>query len=171
MTHQQPGPLRRLGLRLFRLTPSKVVWPFLRIASPTFTVGAVALIEYDGRLLALRQSHRRGVSLPGGLVEKGEHPAESVAREVMEETGIRIDPGDVIATTFETRLRHIDVLFRVVCDREPEVRVGSEATSYEWLPLDQWTDVDRATERVLHAVRAVHHDPRPGAILDPPTRR
>ncbi|GGB24897.1 hypothetical protein GCM10011492_13630 [Flexivirga endophytica] len=166
MASEQIGPVRRLGLRLFRLVPSPVVWPFIRIASPTFTVGAVALIEYDGRLLALRQSHRRGVSLPGGLVEKGEHPAESVAREVMEETGIRIDAGDVIATTFETKLRHIDVLFRVTCDREPVVDVGSEATSYEWLPLDDWTDVDRATARVLAAVRAVHHEPRPGSVLD-----
>ncbi|WP_446665914.1 NUDIX hydrolase [Flexivirga sp. B27] len=165
MTHERPGPLRRLGLTIFRLTPSKVVWPFLRIASPTFTVGAVALIEYDGKLLALRQTHRSGVSLPGGLVEKGEHPAQSVAREVMEETGIRIDPGDVVATTFETKLRHIDVLFRVVCEREPVVRVGSEATGYEWLPLDEWVDIDRATARVLDAVRAVHHDPRPGSLL------
>ncbi|HWC21195.1 MAG TPA: NUDIX domain-containing protein [Flexivirga sp.] len=165
MSHDRPGALRRLGLALFRLTPSKVVWPFIRIASPTFTVGAVALIEYDGKLLALRQTHRSGVSLPGGLVEKGEHPTQSVTREVMEETGIRIDPGDVIATTFETKLRHIDVLFRVVCDREPEVRVASEATGYEWLPLDDWTDIDKATARVLHAVRAVQHEPRPGSVL------
>ncbi|GAB3492454.1 NUDIX hydrolase [Flexivirga lutea] len=166
MASEEVGPLRRLGLRIFRMTPTQLTWPFVRLGSPTFTVGAVALIEYDGRLLALRQSHRRGVSLPGGLVEKDEHPAESVAREVMEETGIRIDPGDIVATTFETRVRHIDVLFRVVCDREPAVEVGSEATSYEWLPLDDWTDIDRATERVLHAVRAVRHDPRPGVVLD-----
>lgn len=165
-----PGALRRLGLRIFRVTPAKVVWPFLRIASPTFTVGAVALIEHDGSLLALGQSHRRGVSLPGGLVEKGEHPTESVAREVMEETGIRIDPGDVIATTFEPKLRHIDVLFRVVCTTEPVVRPASEATSYRWLPLDEWTDIDQPTERILCAVRAVHDEPRPGSVLESPPR-
>jgi len=165
MSHEHPGPVRRLGLRIFRLSPARAVWPVIRIATPTFTVGAIALIEYDGKLLALRQTHRQGVSLPGGLVEKGEHPAAAVAREVLEETGIRIDPGDVIATTFETKLRHIDVLFRVTCDAEPTVRVASEATSYEWLTLDQWTDVDPATQRILHAVRAVRHEPRPGSLL------
>lgn len=165
MASEHVSSVRRLGLRLFRLAPMKVIWPVVRIASPTFTVGAVALIEYDGRLLALRQSHRRGVSLPGGLVEKGEHPAQSVAREVMEETGIRIEPGDVIATTFETKLRHIDVLFRVLCDREPAVVPASEATSYEWLPLDEWTDIDSSTRRILQALRAVQHDPRPGSLL------
>ena len=165
MSHKHPGPVRRLGLRIFRLSPARAVWPLIRIATPTFTVGAIALIEYDGKLLALRQTHRQGVSLPGGLVEKGEQPAVAVAREVLEETGIRIDPGDVIATTFETKLRHIDVLFRVTCDAEPAVRVASEATSYEWLALDQWTDVDPATERILHAVRAVHHEPQLGSVL------
>lgn len=165
MSHEHPGPVRRLGLRIFRLSPARAVWPVIRIATPTFTVGAIALIEYDGKLLALRQTHRQGVSLPGGLVEKGEHPAAAVAREVLEETGIRIDPGDVIATTFETKLRHIDVLFRVTCDAEPTVRVASEATSYEWLTLDQWTDVDPATQRILHAVRAVRHEPRLGSLL------
>jgi 8-oxo-dGTP pyrophosphatase MutT (NUDIX family) len=168
MSHQRPGPLRRLGLRIFRLSPARAVWPAIRIATPTYTVGAIALIEYDGKLLALRQTHRQGVSLPGGLVEKGEQPAAAVAREVLEETGIRIDPGDVAATTFETKLRHIDVIFRVVCDEEPVVHAASEATSYEWLELDQWTDVDRSTERILRAVRAGHREPRLGSVLPGP---
>jgi 8-oxo-dGTP pyrophosphatase MutT (NUDIX family) len=157
--------VRRLGLRAFRLLPTKVAWPVIRLTAPTYTVGAIALVEYDGKLLALRQLHRRGVSLPGGLVEKGEHPATSVTREVLEETGIRIDPGDVVATTFETKLRHIDVLFRVLCETEPAIRVASEATSYQWLPLDDWTDIDKATARILHAVHAVQHQPRPGSVI------
>lgn len=165
MAGERPGPMRRLALRGFRLLPVKLAWPVVRLTAPTYTVGAVALIEYDGKLLALHQLHRRGVSLPGGLIDKGEEPAAAVTREVLEETGIRIDPGDVIATTFATKLRHIDVLFRVLCDTEPVIRVGSEATSYEWLPLDDWTDIDSATARILHAVRAVHHEPRPGSVL------
>lgn len=165
MSREHPGLWRRLGMRVFRVSPAPAVWPLIRISSPTFTVGAIALIEYDGRVLALRQLHRRGVSLPGGLVEKGEHPATAVAREVLEETGLRIDPGDVVTTTFETKLRHIDVLFQVLCEQEPVVEPASEATSYEWLPLDEWTDIDRSTERILHAVRAVHHEPRPGSVL------
>jgi len=155
-------------MRIFRVSPARAMWPLIRLSSPTFTVGAIALIEYDGKLLALRQTHRRGVSLPGGLVEKGEHPATAVAREVLEETGIRIDPGDVFATAFETTLRHIDVMFRVPCDVEPTVRVGSEATAYEWLPMDQWTDVDDATQRIFDALEAVQHEPRPGAVLESP---
>ncbi|RNI19908.1 NUDIX hydrolase [Flexivirga caeni] len=168
MPSRQPGGLHRLGLRILRRSPTRLTFALIRATSPTFTMGAIALIEWDGKLLALRQLHRSGVSLPGGLVEKGEDPATAVAREVLEETGIRVDPGDVFATTFETRLRHIDVIFRVVCDREPVVVVGSEATSYEWLALDRWTDVDRATQRILHALEAARQQPRPGTVLSSP---
>ncbi|MBB2893302.1 NUDIX domain-containing protein [Flexivirga oryzae] len=168
MSHEHPGPVRKLALLVFRVSPMRLVWPAVRLISPTFTMGAIALIEYDGKLLALRQTHRKGVSLPGGMVEKGEHPATAVVREVLEETGIRIDPGDVAATTFETTVRHIDVIFRVVCDTEPTVHVASEATSYEWLPADQWNDVDNATQRILDALEAAHRQPRVGAVLTSP---
>ncbi|NNG38148.1 NUDIX domain-containing protein [Flexivirga sp. ID2601S] len=165
MSHARPGPLRRLGLTLFRWLPTGPSYRLVRLTTPTFSVGAIALIEHDGALLALRQTHRRGVSLPGGLIERGERPEQAVAREVLEETGLRIDPGDAFATVFEPKLRHIDVIFRVLCDREPDIRVASEATDHEWLPLDEWWDIDSATARILAAVRAARHTPGPGRVL------
>lgn len=137
----------------------------IRLGAPTFSLGAIALIEYDGRMLALRQTHRRGDSLPGGLVDRHEHPADAVRREVLEETGLAIDPGDVVATVFETRLRHIDVIFRVVCDAEPVVAPASEATGFRWLLPHEWTDIDVATARILHAAGTVHDRPVVGRVL------
>ena len=97
MDHERPGPLRRLGMRAFRLAPARLVWPAIRVASPTYTVGAIALIEYDGKLLALRQTHRRGVSLPGGLVEGGVEKlavaGEGAAAAGTAEGGIHDDAG------------------------------------------------------------------------------
>ncbi|WP_265442994.1 NUDIX hydrolase [Flexivirga meconopsidis] len=166
MSHARPGPLRRLGLTLFRWLPTGPSYRLVRLTTPTFSVGAIALIEYDGKLLALRQTHRHGVSLPGGLIDRGERPERTVAREVLEETGLRIDPGDSFATVFEPSLRHIDVIFRVVCEREPVIQVASEATGHDWLPLDEWWDIDSATARILATVRAARRVPRPGRVLD-----
>lgn len=70
-------------------------------------------------------------------MNRGEQPVQVVMREVLEETVLRIESEDPFATMFETWLRHIDVIFRVVCDRQSIVRVTSEATGHAWLPLKQ----------------------------------
>ncbi len=167
MSHAHPGPLRRLALRTYRVLPARPSHAIARTLVPTYTVGAIALLEYDGRILALRQTHRTGLSLPGGHTDRGERPHEAVVREVWEETGLRITAGDVFATVFDPVLRVIDVIYRVECDREPQVKVASEATGYEWLDPGAWPEgqADDSTERILRGIAAAHAPPVPGRLL------
>jgi ADP-ribose pyrophosphatase YjhB (NUDIX family) len=61
---------------------------------PEVCVGAVVI--HDGRLLLVRRGRGAGQglwSIPGGRVEGGEPMADAVAREVLEETGLAVDPG------------------------------------------------------------------------------
>lgn len=166
MAAASPGPLRRAGYRVFRAIPPRPSHAIIRALTPTYSVGAVALIDWQGRLLALRQTHRHGMSLPGGLVARGEQPAQTVTREVREETGLVIDPGDSFATVFDPWVRHVDVIFTVECVTQPMVRPASEATGYDWLDPTDWDDSDRATLRILDAARAARHTPSPGRVLD-----
>jgi 8-oxo-dGTP pyrophosphatase MutT (NUDIX family) len=54
--------------------------------------GALAAIWHGGRLLLVRTSYRpRLWSLPGGGVQRGEHPAAAAARECREEIGLLLD--------------------------------------------------------------------------------
>jgi 8-oxo-dGTP diphosphatase len=63
-------------------------------------VGAV-IKDAAGRLLLIRRGHDPGAglwSLPGGRIEPGETDEQAVAREVLEETGLRVACGPLVGT-------------------------------------------------------------------------
>src|SRR3954452_5565380 len=85
------GP-RRVALRTFRALPRPLRILAVRIIAPGHTVGALCFLERDdGRVLLLRQYHRDGLTLPGGLLNRGEDPGRAVVREVREETRIVVE--------------------------------------------------------------------------------
>jgi 8-oxo-dGTP diphosphatase len=56
---------------------------------------ACAIIEYNGKILAVQRGERMSLPLkwefPGGKIHKGESPEMCVVREVSEELNIRVD--------------------------------------------------------------------------------
>jgi 8-oxo-dGTP pyrophosphatase MutT (NUDIX family) len=65
----------------------------------TFT-GAGGLVVNDGRLLFVRQRRPYGTfwEFPSGYYEPGESFEQTTAREVLEETSIAVDVGDLVCT-------------------------------------------------------------------------
>ena len=104
-------------------------------------------------------------SLPGGLIDAGEQPQDAVVREVREETGLDIEPGSVMATDFDPEIRHVDVIFRVVCDERPEVEVASEALESGWFALDELPHPDKSTRRIQRAVRLARQPSSVGRVV------
>jgi 8-oxo-dGTP diphosphatase len=52
--------------------------------------GALVAIWHDGEILVLRSSYRRGWSLPGGGIARGESAREAAVRELREEIGLTV---------------------------------------------------------------------------------
>ncbi len=52
----------------------------------------------DGRVLLCQLTYKRDWDLPGGVVEVGESPRSAVQREVEEELGLTIEPGELLLT-------------------------------------------------------------------------
>jgi 8-oxo-dGTP pyrophosphatase MutT (NUDIX family) len=52
----------------------------------------------EGRVLLCQLTYKRDWDLPGGVVEVGESPRLAVRREVEEELGLDIEPGDLVLT-------------------------------------------------------------------------
>lgn len=61
--------------------------------APLHVVAVTALISHpDGRVLLIRNP-RRGWEVPGGQVDEGESLLAALKREVLEEAGVKIQPG------------------------------------------------------------------------------
>jgi 8-oxo-dGTP pyrophosphatase MutT (NUDIX family) len=75
------------------------------------TIGVFAIILDDTRrMLCVRLNYaHRGWTTPGGRVEAGESPRLALKREVLEETGYRVEVGPLIGVYF--KVYENDVVF------------------------------------------------------------
>lgn len=159
---QPTGLLKRaytVALTVFRWLPAPVRRLLVRAGTPSFTVGAVCVIDHHGSYLVLRQPHRPGWSLPGGLCNRGESAAEAVTRELHEETGLRIEVGLPVSVQVNGRVRRVDVIYRIRVDDRPRVSAGGEATEAGWLPpADVLDGADGPTREVLDLLQRADVD-------------
>jgi len=65
-------------------------------------VGDAAIID-DGNILLVQRADNHKWAMPGGAMAVGETPAEGVAREAFEETGVRCEPVALVGV-FDSRL-------------------------------------------------------------------
>lgn len=156
-----------VALRVFRRLPPRVRRTLVRLGTPGFTVGAVALIEHDGEVLFLRQPHRVGWSLPGGLLDSGEAAAAGVEREITEETGLRVQVAKPLTVQVNSRLRRVDVIYHVPIDRRPQVTVGGEAEGCQWISPGRVPEMDASTREILDTFAAASRSGgQAGRLLD-----
>ena len=69
-------------------------------ANPAPTASALVLDE-GGRVLLARRADEPGAGLwdlPGGFIAEGEDPLEALRRELREEAGVEIEPGEYVGT-------------------------------------------------------------------------
>jgi len=91
-------------------------------------VGVGAVIVDDGKVVLIKRKYEplKGQwSLPGGMVEIGETLEAALAREMLEETGLRVDVGPVI-----------EVFDRIMRDEEHRVRYHYVLIDYLCWPAD-----------------------------------
>ena len=87
-------------------------------------VGVGAVVVDEGRVLLVRRGSEplKGKwSLPGGMLEVGESLHQGVVREVEEETGLQVEPIELI-----------ELLDRIVRDNDP----GSDRVRYHYVIAD-----------------------------------
>jgi 8-oxo-dGTP pyrophosphatase MutT (NUDIX family) len=90
-----------------------------------FSVGVGGLLRYDGKVLLVQRGKNPGKgrwTFPGGYAEEDEPPDEALAREVFEETGLRVSVGEMLAVRFAQTAG--DQNLYCVCPLPPVVRAA-----------------------------------------------
>ena len=102
-----------LLLRIYRRLPLRAKLAVTHGMAPSFTVGAICVIERsDGRMLLVRHSYRTRWGFPGGLLKRGEEARHGARREAREEIGLEIDLVGEPAVVVAPQPRRVDLVFR-----------------------------------------------------------
>lgn len=170
------GYAHSVGYKTFYRLPFPLRRRIIRLVTPTFTLGAVtiALDAEPGtpppearRILLLRQPPGFGWGVPGGLIERGEEPVRCAARELGEESGIRLSPDQLRPADPNALIHHegrwVDTVFLAYLDPTAHDLVidGAEVLEAAWYPLADLPRLTRPCARLLARYGI-------GPLVDPP---
>ena len=148
------GILHRTALQVFRRLPTKARRLVVRTISPSFTVGAMCIIERDdGAILFVKHSYRNRWGVPGGLLKRGEDAASGARREVFEEVGLSIELVGEPTVVVDADPQRVDVIFRARpadgADVDSIAPASAEITDARWFASDALPELQFETAGAL----------------------
>jgi 8-oxo-dGTP diphosphatase len=165
--------LHNFVLQIYRRMPRRGRRWLVRSVAPSFTVGAMCIIERaDGEVLLVRHSYRDRWGVPGGLLKRRELPAEGARREVREEVGLDIEFLGEPAVVVDAHPQRVDLVFRARPAAGADVdtiRPGSvEITETAWFPRHELPALQYETTTALMALARSATSPQADPIVPRP---
>lgn len=96
---------------------------------------AIMLVTPSKKTLMLKLNYGSyNWAIPGGLIDYGETPFIAAKRELLEETGIKLDLNlitDISSYRYDSNLTYV-----IFTPQKFNVKLSSEHTAYEWIDTD-----------------------------------
>ena len=119
-------------------------------------VGVGAIIIDQNRVVLVKRAHpplQAQWSIPGGVLEVGELVREAAVREAREETGLIVEPGELLGVYDrvlrdpEQRVQYHYVLIDFLCRRVGgEFFAGSDAAEVRWFTTEELAALNLAED-------------------------
>ena len=110
-------------------------------------VGVGAIIIENSRVVLIRRAHpplQAEWSIPGGVLEVGELVREAAIREAREETGLTVEPSELLGVydrvlrNAEQRVQYHYVLIDFLCRRVAgDIAAASDAAEVRWFTREE----------------------------------
>lgn len=153
------GTVNRFLLRVYGRLPERARIGVVHAVAPLHSVGALALVVgEDGSRLLVRQTYKDGWGMPGGILKRGEHPAEAVVRETREELGIMLEVIGEPAVVVDPGPRRVDIVYRARIVRGDPRPVSDEIAEARWFPPDDLPVLQPEAVSALAAMERLRHE-------------
>ena len=102
--------------------------------------GVQGILERDGRALLARRAHephKGSWDLPGGFLHETETPEDGLRREFLEETGIAVEPVELLRIDIEPYLHRFVFSVTYIVTGEGEGAPADDVAELRWFAPDE----------------------------------
>lgn len=117
---------------------------------------ASVVVFHDGQVCLVKSKKDEHWTLPGGRADKGEDPAHTAARELAEETGIKVDPSELVFVGHVHRSKkRLDTIFTVEVEKVKALKTDGEIEEAKWVSTGHIPTLGFNQTKAVKAARKV----------------